>query len=130
MDFNMVKGCKSKDYTEGNAAIAWERIKNKCEPISDHSLVKAERLFRQSSLSQNKETDTWTTALEEFRMKLDDMGSAITDDQFTIHALNNLTRDYELQIVLLEKSIGNKVNPLEVDELREELKLKFERHTI
>ena len=51
----------------------------------------------------------------------------MTDDQFMIHLLNNLTSDYELQMVLLEKRIGNKDNPLEVDELREELNLRFER---
>ena len=32
--FNMVKGCKNKDYTEGNATMAWERLKNKYEPTS------------------------------------------------------------------------------------------------
>jgi hypothetical protein len=25
--FNMVKGYKTKDHTEGNAAMAWERLK-------------------------------------------------------------------------------------------------------
>ena len=125
--FNMVKGCKNKDYTEGNAAMAWERLKNKYEPTSAPSLVKTERLFRQSSLSKNEDPDAWITTLEEFRMKLEDMGSAMTDDQFMIHVLNNLTSDYELQMVLLEKRIGNKENPLEVDELREELNLRFER---
>jgi hypothetical protein len=32
--FNLIKGCKSKDYPDGNAAIAWETLKNKYEPIS------------------------------------------------------------------------------------------------
>ena len=125
--FNMVKGCKNKDYAEGNATMAWERLKNKYEPTSAPSLVKTERLFRQSSLSKNEDPDAWITTLEELRMKLEDMGSAMTDDQFMIHILNNLTSDYELQMVLLEKRIGNKSNPLEVDELREELNLRYER---
>ena len=30
--FNLVKGCKSSDYAEDNAAIAWERLKKKYEP--------------------------------------------------------------------------------------------------
>ena len=25
--FNIIKGCKSKNYSDGNAAIAWERLK-------------------------------------------------------------------------------------------------------
>jgi hypothetical protein len=32
--FNLVTGCNSKDYPDGNAAIAWERLKNKYEPIT------------------------------------------------------------------------------------------------
>jgi hypothetical protein len=27
--FNLIKGCKSKDYPDGNAAIAWESLKKK-----------------------------------------------------------------------------------------------------
>jgi hypothetical protein len=38
--FTMVKGCKNKDHTEGNVAMAWERLKNKYEPISAPSLVR------------------------------------------------------------------------------------------
>jgi hypothetical protein len=32
--FNLVKGCKTKDHPDGNAASAWERLKNKYEPVS------------------------------------------------------------------------------------------------
>jgi hypothetical protein len=53
--------------------------------------------------------------LEELRMKLEDMGSARTHDQFMIHVLNNLTSDYELEMALLEKRMGNNENMLEVD---------------
>ena len=38
--FNLVKKCKSKDYFDGNAATAWERLKNKNAPISAPSMVK------------------------------------------------------------------------------------------
>jgi hypothetical protein len=48
------------------------------------------------------------------------------DDQFMVQVLNSLTNDYELQMLLLEKQIGNKENPLTVDELKEELSLRNE----
>jgi hypothetical protein len=41
--FNIFKGCKSKEYPDGNAAIAWERLKNKHETISAPSLVTLEK---------------------------------------------------------------------------------------
>jgi hypothetical protein len=33
VEFNIVMGCNCKDYPDGNAAIAWEKLKNKGEPI-------------------------------------------------------------------------------------------------
>jgi hypothetical protein len=51
------------------------------------------------------------------------MGYVMTDDQFIVQVLNSLTSDYELQMLLLEKQIGNKDNPLSIEELKEELNL-------
>jgi hypothetical protein len=73
-------------------------------------------LFRQSSLNINEDPDAWITTLVELRMKLEDMGSVRTDDHFIVHVLKNLTSDFELQMVLLEKRIGNKSKLLEVNE--------------
>jgi hypothetical protein len=64
-------------------------------------------MLRRRALCKNEDTTDWIIILEEFRMKLEDMGSGMTDD-----ALNSLTNDYELQMVLLEKIIGNKENLL------------------
>ena len=55
------------------------------------------------------------------------MGSNMTDEQFLIQVLNSLTGDYELQMTLMEKRIGNKENPLTIDELKEDLNLRYER---
>jgi hypothetical protein len=69
-------------------------------------------------LCKNEDTNAWIIIFEESKMNLEDMGSEVTDDQFMIHVLNNVINDYELQIVLLEKIIRIKENPLEIDELR------------
>jgi hypothetical protein len=55
------------------------------------------------------------------------MGSSILENQFMIHILNNLTADCGLQLALLERRIGDKKNPLTVEEIRAELSLRFER---
>ena len=125
--FNLVKGCKSKDYIDGNAALAWERLRNKFEPISAPSMVKLEKQFRQLALQKNQDPEVWLTELEDLRMKLEDMGSSMSDNQFMIHILNNLTSDYELQLALMERRIGDKEKPLTIDEIRDELNLRFER---
>jgi hypothetical protein len=54
------------------------------------------------------------------------MGYHIMDSQVMVKVLINLTNDYELQIVLMEKHIENKENPLTIDELQEELSLRYE----
>jgi hypothetical protein len=72
--FNLVKGCKNKKYADGNASMAWEKLKNKYEPQSALSLVKMEKQFRQSALKKGQDSDTWITELEDYRMKLDELG--------------------------------------------------------
>jgi hypothetical protein len=60
-------------------------------------------------------------------LKLEVMVSFMTDDQFMIQVLNSLTNDYKLQMLLLEKWIGSKENPLNIDESKEDLSLRYER---
>jgi hypothetical protein len=55
------------------------------------------------------------------------MGSCITENQFMIHILNNLTSDYDLQFALMERRVGDADKPLTVEEVRGELNLRFER---
>jgi hypothetical protein len=38
--FNIIRGCKTKDYPDGNFAIALKGLKNKYEPVSAPSMVK------------------------------------------------------------------------------------------
>jgi hypothetical protein len=121
--FGIVKSCKSKEFEDGNAALAWDKLKKKYDPISAPSLVKTERMFRESRLGKNEDPEVWINNLEDLRIKLETMGSVITDDQFIVQVLNSLTSDYELQMLLLEKQIGHKDNPLSIEELKEELNL-------
>jgi hypothetical protein len=60
-------------------------------------------------------------------MKLDELGSSISENQFILHILNNMTANYDLQLAMMEKRINDKINPLTVDEIRADLNLIFER---
>jgi hypothetical protein len=44
-----------------------------------------------------------------------------------IHILNKLTSDYELQIALMERRVGDDEKPLTIEEIRGELSLLYER---
>jgi gag-polypeptide of LTR copia-type len=125
--FGIVKGCKSKEFEDGNAALDREKLKKKYDPISAPLLVKTERIFRESRLGKNEDPEIWINNLEDPRINLETMGSNMTDDQLIVQVLNSLTSDYKLQMLLLEKQIGSKDNPLTIEDLKEELNLRFER---
>ena len=55
--FGIVKSCKTKEYKDGNAVLAWEKLKKKFEPISAPSLVKTERMFRESKLNKDEDPE-------------------------------------------------------------------------
>jgi gag-polypeptide of LTR copia-type len=109
--FNIVKGCKTQDYPDGNAASAWEKLKYKNEPVSALSMVKLDKQFRELTLKKGQDPEVWITEFEDIRFRLDAMGSSIPENQFMIHVLNNLTADYDLQLALLEKRIVDKERP-------------------
>ncbi len=55
------------------------------------------------------------------------MNSDISDEDFMIHVLNNLPSKYEVQVSKLEDRLGSTTNPLTIEDLRDELNLKFAR---
>jgi hypothetical protein len=50
--FSIIKGCKSRDYNDGNSALTWDKLKKKFGLVSAPSLVKIERDFSQSKLEK------------------------------------------------------------------------------
>jgi gag-polypeptide of LTR copia-type len=106
--FNIVKRCKTKDYPDGNSASAWEKLKNKYEPFSVPSKVKLDKQSRELTLKNGQDLEVWITDLEDICVRHDGMGSSIPENQFMIHVLKNLTADYDLQLALLQKRIGDR----------------------
>ena len=109
--------------------MAWNKLKAKYEPMSAPSMVKLDKQFRDSTLKNGEDPEVWITQLEDICVRLEDMGSSISERQFMIHILNNLTPDYDLQVALLERRVGDVDNPLTVQEIRSELSLRYERLT-
>jgi hypothetical protein len=125
-DFTIIRGWNIEDYQDGNGSIVCERLKNKYEPVSASSMVRLEKQFRELSLKKGQNPKIWITELEDLCIKLENMDSCITENQFMIHILNNITSDYDLQIELMERRVGEADEPLTVEEVRGESNLKFE----
>jgi hypothetical protein len=83
-------------------------------------MVKLEKQFRELSLKKGQDLDVWITESEDLCVKLENMGTCITENQFMIHILNNLTSDYDLQLALMERRVGDVDKPLTVEEVRGE----------
>jgi hypothetical protein len=50
-------------------------------------------------------------------MRLEELGSRVSESQFILHILNNMTDDYDLQLAMMYKRVMDKSNPLIVDEI-------------
>jgi hypothetical protein len=74
-------------------------------------------------LKKGQDPEVWITELEDLCVRLEDMDSSILDNQFMIHVLNNPTSDYELQLALIEKRVGDAEKPLTVEEIKAEWSL-------
>jgi hypothetical protein len=90
-------------------------------------MVTLEKQIRELSLKKGQDLEIWITKLKDLCVKLENMGSCITENQFMIHILNNLTSDYDFQLALTERRVGDADKPLTVEDVRGELNLRFER---
>jgi gag-polypeptide of LTR copia-type len=69
-------------------------------------------------LKKGQDPEVWITELEDQCMRLEDMGSSVSDNQFMIHVLNNLTSDYDLHLALMGKRVCDAEKPLTVEEIK------------
>jgi hypothetical protein len=55
----ILKSCKTKDFEDGNSTHTWEKLKKKFDPVSAPTLVKTERMFRESKRGRNEDPEIW-----------------------------------------------------------------------
>jgi len=123
--FQIVKGCKSTDFPDGNASIAWTRLKAKYASTTAPSLLKQKREYDLSRIKPGQDPDEWITNLEEQRARLKEMNFNITDEDFEIHVLNNLSDAYDIEVSRMEDKL--EAGSLTIDKMRESLSLRYER---
>eukprot|EP00980_Cylindrotheca_fusiformis_P015768 scaffold4574_cov47-Cylindrotheca_fusiformis.AAC.1 len=113
---------------EGDAKLAWSRLMKKYEPKTAPSRLMLKRKLTGMVLkSVRDDPDVWLTDLEHVKGQLIAAGSKMTDDELLEHALNSLPKEYELIVAKLEDRLGDKNEPLTIEDLREALNLKYQR---
>jgi len=126
--FNLVKGAKTKNLSEGNAHLAWTRLTSKYAAKNAPTLLKLKREFTNSKLDNQTDPEEWITNLEEIQTRLiEDFKSEISEEDMIIHVLNNLPSEYDTEVAILEKRLGDKISALTLEEIREDLSLRFEK---
>jgi gag-polypeptide of LTR copia-type len=104
--FALVRGSKKKDYPDGTAAASWRRLKAKYMPDTAPTITRLHQAFYSSKLQQGYDPDIWMTKLEFIRLQLEKLDYTITDEQFMVHIINNLTKDYETLVDILGRRLG------------------------
>ena len=128
--FNIVRGAKTSELTDGDAALAWKRLSDKYEPKSAPSRLALKNEFNSKVLKNaNSDPDAWLTELEDLRVRLIAAGSKMDDDEFLEHVLNSLPKDYEIVVSKLEDRLGAETDPLTIEDVRSALNLKYQRLT-
>jgi gag-polypeptide of LTR copia-type len=95
IEFALVRGSKNRDYPDGNAAASWRRLKAKYMPETAPTVTGLHQEFYSSKLQQGYDPNIWMTKLEFIQLQLEELDYTITNEQFMVHIINNLTQDYE-----------------------------------
>jgi hypothetical protein len=128
--FNIVRGAKTSDLTDGDAALAWKRLSDKYEPKSAPSRLALKNEFNSKVLKNaNSDPHAWLTELEDLRVRLLAAGSRMGDDELLEHVLNSLPKEYEIVVSKLEDRLGSTTDPLSIEDVRSALNLKYQRLT-
>jgi gag-polypeptide of LTR copia-type len=127
--FAIVKGSKSGDYLDGNAATSWSKLKQKYAPTTNFALATLHKKYHGAKLKRGGDPDLFVTYIHDLRFKLEDMNVVFTERQFLLHILSNLNEDYGMVQYHLEHRLGStdEDNQLTVDELTSELNAQYAR---
>ena len=119
--FNLVKLSKTKDLIEGDARLAWAKLKNKYATKSAPSLLKLKREFVNSKLTKKMDPDEWITDLEDLQTLMVEQGHIIEEQELIMHILTNLPVEYEIVEAKLEDKLNDDIDPATLDMVRREL---------
>ena len=128
--FGIVKGCKTKELTDGDANLAWTRLTNKYESKSIPSMLKLKKNFTNSKFKDYGDPDEWITVLEEIQTKILEAAPTkteyhISDESLMMNVINGLPRTYDIERNDLEKELEN--GSLDITALRLKLSTRHER---
>ena len=126
--FNAVKRAKNNDFISGSARLAWQKLSNKYASKSPATMVTLKGKFSDRKLKKRESPDEWITDLEEIQARLQqDFNHVISDEDVVIHILTGVTKEYRMQVSILEKRLNDTSNPLDIETLKTDLNMEYEK---
>ena len=123
--FSLIKGSKSKEFAEGSAREAWKRILNRFEPKKAPNRLQKKKKIQNLKLKYGQDPDIYISELEDLVTQYRDAGGRWDEEETLEHICGNLPKCYDTTVAPLEKRIGDSNNPLDLEELRQDLSLKY-----
>ena len=130
--FAVVKSAKTKQVPGGNLRLAYLRLKEKFEPNTAPQLVTLTDKLHTLKLKPGQDPAAFITELEALKVRLSDMDYEVTDKTLILRILNSLTKDYEIEVKMLEhrmQQLKEANKELTITDVRTELSLRYERLT-
>ena len=95
--FDIVTECEDANYPDGNLFDAWQKLKTNSEPTTVCAFVDLKNDFNARGLREKEKPLTWITELEKMRNRLKEMKHPVNDEDFFIHIIGHLPRDYRYE---------------------------------
>src|SRR5210317_644145 len=123
-----IEAATSDDYEEGNARQAWKNLLEIYQPQMMTNKTALFKEFTNSALSDSsKNLDIWIDELENIRKRLKLVGIEKTDEEMVMHILNNLPKEYDMLMSILEHEVNSPNTTLSLSRLRVEVRAVYQR---
>ena len=127
--FSIIQSTKDDDYKHGNARADFEKLEKKYDPKTNPTLSRIHEEFYSTQMKKGQDPDVWITHLEDLRAQMATMGSKIETKQFLLLILNRTSREYRIEVALMEPKLGTSDIDCEltVEEVRENCAINMRR---
>jgi hypothetical protein len=128
--FNAAKGTKTAENPNGNLFLAIQRLDKKYQPRTGTQLVHLTREFHSMKLKAKQDPEVFITDLEALKLKLVASKHIIDDKALILHILYSLTKDYDVEVKLIEHKmelLEAKNEEITIEEIRSQLSDKYEK---
>ena len=121
VSFSAVDEALTGDLPDGDAYVAWKNLMVKFKPQTATAKAHLRLEYQRSKLvDATMDPAEWISKLERLRFRLESLGVIVDDDDFVVHILNNLPKEYDTVVEVLEPQMDS----INVSALRERLRSK------